>query len=154
MKTLLLLLAAAAVSFGSELPKPPVGVPKDARLHEGKWFKVFLEKLPYPRAVERCRTMGGALASVPDAATWTFIQSLTTASVWLGASDEKTEGVWLWQDGSPVTFSDWYAKQPDNSAGAEHFLSTYKGQWNDTPKNGEFMPKQFVVGFVCQWPAR
>lgn len=27
--------------------------------------------------------------------------------IWLGADDKQTEGVWVWQDGTNVTWSNW-----------------------------------------------
>jgi hypothetical protein len=132
-------------------PKPPVAVPADARHFNGKWYRAYLERVPWNRALERCKSLGGSLAIVPDAPTWQFVKELTPASVWLGATDEKAEGVWLWVDGTPLKYADWYPKQPDNAKGREHYLSTHKGQWNDAPRDGEHARGQFVTGFVCEW---
>ena len=32
---------------------------------------------------------------------------------WIGASDEMTEGTWLWRDGSPVSWTYWAPPNPD-----------------------------------------
>ncbi len=154
MKTILLILALACTALAQPpAPKPPVGVPADAKFFNGKWYRVYLEKVPWNRAVEKCRALGGQLVTVPDAPTWAFVRGLCgDASLWLGATDEKAEGVWTWVDGANVGFTAWRSAQPDNSRAVENYLSTYKGEWNDTPRNGEFMANQFVVGFICEWP--
>lgn len=153
MKTLALFLALVLTAIAAPpVPKPPVGVPADAKFFNGKWYRVYLEKVPWPAARDKCKALGGQLVTVPDAPTWEFVKGLSgTASMWLGATDEKTEGVWVWMDGSPITYSDWFTGQPDNARGIEHYLAIWKGKWNDTPKTGEFMPKQFVVGYICEW---
>jgi hypothetical protein len=162
MKTLVFLLVSTLSPFAAYAqglpvkinpPKRPLGVPADASHFKGRWYKVILQKKSWSAARDKCKDMGGRLACIPDAATWEFVRALTPATVWLGATDEATEGVWKWLDGTPVAVqpAPWYQSQPDNALGAEHFLSTYKGQWNDAPKSGEFNPGQFVVGFICEW---
>lgn len=159
MKTLIftVFIAASALAQvpalpGAALPKRPLGVPADAQHFAGRWYKVVLEKKAWHAARDKCKEMGGQLVTIPDAATWEFVKTLTGgASVWLGATDEVTEGVWKWADGTGLKNGYWYPAQPDNARGIEHYLSTYKGLWNDVPKSGEFLPGTFVSGFVCQW---
>lgn len=154
MRSILLLLALAATSF-AQLPKPPVGVPADARFHNGRWYKVILEKTQWNRAKEKCHSLGGQLACVPDEETWAFMRPIIgDLSLWLGGTDEAANGAWKWVDGTTMTFTAWYKDQPDNSRGVENYLATYKGQWNDAPRDGQFMQGQFVVGYVCEWKAR
>jgi len=133
--------------------KPPVGVPADAKLFNGKWYRVYLDKLPWPAARDKCKSLGGDLAMAPDAETWAFVKTLTTASVWLGATDEKKEGVWVWVDGTPMQYADWIGAGPDNAGGVENYLATHKGHWNDVARNGKFETFQ-VVGFICEWGGR
>lgn len=132
--------------------KPPVGVPVEAKFFNGKWYHIYFEKTSWPKAQQKCVALGGRLAIVSDEATWEFIKALSKdASLWLGATDEKTEGVWKWTDGTPMALKHWYEGQPDNANGAENFLSTHRGFLNDAPKNGEYVPHQFVTGFICEW---
>jgi len=129
-------------------PKPPVGVPADAKLFNGKWYKVIFEKISWTAAKDKCRTMGGQLVIIPDEVTWVFVRALYpgTVRVWFGATDEKTEGLWVWIDGSPVTFTAWSPQQPDNTRGNEHYLSSRNNAWNDVPKGD---PN--ISGFICEW---
>lgn len=132
--------------------KPPVGIPADAKLFNAKWYRVYLERMSWPNARQKCAAVGGQLAVIPDQPTWEFIKTLTQgASLWLVATDEQTEGVWKWIDGTPVTLKPWLQGQPDNHKGNDNYLSIYQNNWNDTPKDGEFMKRQFVVGYICEW---
>jgi len=129
-------------------PKPPVGVPADAKLFNGKWYKVIFEKTSWTGARDKCRTLGGQLAIIPDEVTWVYVKGLTPANVWLGGTDEKIEGVWVWVDGTPVTFTAWGHNQPDNQGGdaPENYITADRGQWNDTVKNNPYN-----TGFICEW---
>jgi hypothetical protein len=149
MKTLLVLLVLTSLAGAGDL-KPPISVPADAKHFNGHWYKVFLEKCTWRRAKERCGTLGGRLAVISDEPTWAFVKGLTPAIVWLGATDEETEGVWKWVDGTELTFKAWLPKQPDNIRGKEHYLATRGDKWNDVPLDGKSGAKE-VVGFICEW---
>ena len=143
----LLFIAATAAA---QVPKPPVGVPADAKHFNGKWYKVVPDKVPWHTAKQKAAAMRGQLAVVPDEATWDFLKNLTPASVWLGATDEKTEGVWEWADGTPFKFTAWWDKQPDNTSGEEHYIATWEKKWNDVPKSGAFGQYK-VTGYIVEW---
>jgi len=59
--------------------------------------------------------------------------------VWLGGTDEGTEGSWRWHNGEPWVFTNWapdtgFGAEPNNSGGVEHYLEmgrTANSQWND-----------------------
>ena len=124
-----------------------MGVPVDAVHFNGKWYRVFVEKTGWRRAKDRCNVLGGHLAVVPDEPTQDFIKQLANGvPLWLGATDEKVEGVWQWIDGTPMTFRAWDEKQPEGARN-ENFLCIWvSGRWHDSFENE---PK--VVGFVCEW---
>jgi len=147
-----LLLPAILQAASPDGPKPPIGVPADAKFFNGKWYRVYLEKLPWPMARDNCKALGGQLVVVPDAATWAFVKDLSEgAGLWLGATDEVTTGVWKWVDGSAVKFSVWFKNQPDNAGGKEHYLVTYKGEWADVQKSGAVANGFQTQGFLCEW---
>ncbi len=145
-------ICTATAQLSTPEKKPPVGIPSDAKLFNGKWYRVYLERTSWANARQKCTALRGQLVVITDEPTWEFVNALTQgAALWLGATDEQTEGVWKWVDGTPVTLKPWFQGQPDNARGVENYLATYKNLWNDAPKAGEFMPRQFVVGYICEW---
>src|SRR4051812_1339986 len=103
MKHILIsLLSVSLVAYSGQAQKsvpakPPVGIPLDAKHFNGKWYRVYTEKLGWKRANQRCKALGGQLAVVPDEATHAFIKQLAGGiAVWLGATDEKVENAWEW----------------------------------------------------------
>lgn len=152
---LLLVLAPCLSGQQSAAPKPPVGVPVDAKLFNGKWYGVVVDKASWTSARDKCKRLGGQLAVIPDEATWKFIASLTQLQVWIGATDEKLEGQWKWVDGSDMKFAKWSDINPTNSGGNEHYLMMKRdGTWNDTPSDWDYYKDSPIVGYVCEWKAR
>lgn len=157
MKFLAVLLFCVVCSLAAAqqpTPKPPFGVPAGAKLFNGKWYHVFQEEVDWARAKAKCAAASGQLVVIPDEATWAFVKTLTTTMVWLGATDEKVEGEWVWVDGTKMTFKAWGQDQPDNHQGEEHYLSTWKSLWNDAPKSTRANKTYPVVGYICEWQAK
>ena len=150
MKTLLftLLVAVSALAQAPVAPKRPLGVPADAKPFNGRWYKVVLEKKSWHAARDKCKDMGGRLVCVPDAVTWEFVKTLNKGpQLWIGATDEKTTGVWEWVNGDRLKFSAWSAGQPDNAGKVQHYMILNQfGMFDDVGKNS---PN--TVGFICEW---
>jgi len=59
--------------------------------------------------------------------------------VWLGGTDEDSEGAWRWHNAEPWVFTNWapdtgFGAEPNNSGGVEHYLEmgrTANSEWND-----------------------
>jgi hypothetical protein len=140
-----------------ELPAiPQAARPADARAFLGKSYKVFNQPLSWHEAQERCRAMGGHLAIVTNERESGFLLSLLRAqgldATWLGATDERVEGQWMWVDGSPMRYSNWdlAQRQPNNKMGSEHYLmilASRDGKWSDQPDHSD----QYRPSFICQW---
>ena len=92
----------------------------------------------------------GNLASIPDAVTNNFIESLVNGeTIWLGGFRlEDGKNVWGWTDGSAWGYTNWKSGEPNDSSGTEDFaMMNYgthpKGSWND----GKIVEN---YGFICQ----
>lgn len=103
-----------------------------------------------------CATHGMHLAYVKSAADEAVIAALANGKdVAVGADDLAVEGTFVWEDGSPVVYTDWHTGEPNNGAGMyEEDCVIYAGSrvgggWDDRPcapppaASGSY-------GYVCQ----
>jgi len=80
---------------------------------------------------------GGYLASINDAAenAWIQAQMASNAAVWIGLTDEVTEGTFLWESGEPFSFDSWNSNEPNDAAvcNGEDYVEMLggSGKWND-----------------------
>lgn len=58
-------------------------------------------------------------------------------NVFIGLNDNKTEGVFVWSDGSTVTYENWEDNEPNDGFNMSDCVildgSSSRGKWNDTP---------------------
>jgi len=98
-------------------------------------------------AQQQAQAVGGNLVSINDAAENTAIQTAAqaaglTGGVWIGYTDQVTEGTWVWTDGSASTYTNWAPGEPSNSGGGPCYtdedgavLQLNTGLWNDLALN-------------------
>lgn len=134
-------------------------LPADATKFDGKLYKIFSERLTWSAARRKCESMGGQLAVIKSKEQDRFLlqlaQKCDVDEVYLGATDEVSEGAWLWVTGEKMTYQNWGPLQPTNSRGIEHYMALrirhrnkdYIGKWNDLPDR---IP-DLKVGYICQW---
>jgi hypothetical protein len=84
-----------------------------------------------------CQSQGLHLVSIHDASEndWVFQQEQKQGggNWWVGYTDQTTEGLWAWTDGTGQGFVNWNVGEP-NSAGDEDCVNHYTGtggKWND-----------------------
>ena len=97
-------------------------------------------------------TLGGNLVTVNDAVenAWLFSTfSGVDKPLWLGLTDQTTEGNFAWISGEPFSFSNWSSGEPNNGGHFVHdedyvymvesnsSLPLSPGQWNDVPVGGD-----------------
>ncbi|XP_024142983.1 C-type lectin domain family 17, member A [Oryzias melastigma] len=84
-----------------------------------------------------CRAREADLVVINSNDENTFVSALKKESVWIGLSDEASEGTWKWVDGSSLTLEFWRHGQPDNhddrygEENCGHIRNGFPGQWND-----------------------
>jgi hypothetical protein len=141
-------------------------IPPDAVVYNGHAYKFYPEKLSWTAAKRRCEELGGHLPIISDQAENEFLVKLAEQaypsgdkgnlpSVWLGASDAEQEGDWRWVNGDVLQYTNWFANQPNNKGGIEHYaLMVVKpgtvvppGQWSDQPD----VTTQHTCYLVCEW---
>nr|XP_039270230.1 uncharacterized protein LOC120344952 [Styela clava] len=89
-----------------------------------------------------CLSMGADLASIGSSGENDFMESLLikmeTGNIfaggddaWIGMSDLDIQDYYLWSDGSPVTYTKWFYREPNGNQ--ERCVQIYiqQGYWND-----------------------
>lgn len=118
----------------------------EAKRISWKNAKLEAEKMEY-------KGLKGHLATIKSKYELDLFNSLTTKTVWLGATDEEKEGQWKWITGEPVKFINWCPGEPNNFGGTEHYMVSIKnskGLWNDTNNS----PDPYwtdIEGFVVEY---
>jgi hypothetical protein len=117
-----------------------------ALVFRGRFYKVILEKCSWHEAEQRCRDMRGRLVAIPDQDTQDFVAKLAASrELWIGATEEVQEGVWVWSDGRK-TNPDRLGKGEGNNGSDEDYLAIRQdGKWGDWPLNAR------LDGFICEW---
>jgi serine/threonine protein kinase len=139
----------------TEAPAPPPGAPKDAVSYGDRRFKLFREGISWHAAKQRCEEMGGRLAEVRSRFENKFLYELAKGGgltgVWLGATDEKKEGTWVWSDDSGLAFNNFGNGEPDNWGRQEHYLMMDLTNASATWRDMSGLPNNAKFGFVCEW---
>ena len=132
----------------------------DARIVDemtGTCYALFTTPLPRNEARAMCLTLGSGtvLASVQSANENQLITGLLGTNVaFLGGTDEVTEGMFTWEDGSAVVLTNWNAMEPNNGLGMYEedcivISGANAGKWDDRP----CAPGAAIAGayaFVCE----
>jgi len=106
----------------------------------GSCFVLFPGPKVRADAEADCVMLGGHLATIRTAATNAVVATLvsTTASAFIGGTDVVTENVFLWPDGSSLTYSNWRSGEPNNANGSFEedcivIQGLLGGVWDDRP---------------------
>ena len=116
-----------------------------SRHWNGHEYRLIPSYKTWAEAKLDCEARGGHLVTITSSAENTLVTGLThMGSVWIGLTDEITEGEFQWVTGEAVDYTNWAPGEP-NDAGGEDYTELYdSGEWNDIP-SGQSHP------YVCEW---
>lgn len=134
----------AAIALHEESPRY-----LDARtpVFRGGFYKVIDRRCTWQDAAQLCRMMRGRLVTVPDQETHDFLVGLAGGKdLWLGASESRVEGQWVWTDNTPLTFTKMGRGEGNNHGKDEDYMGLIRGtDW------GDFSEQDTLPGFICEW---
>lgn len=120
--------------------------PKDAIKFQGRYYALIREPVTWHVAKRRCEEMGGRLIVADTQPVVMFALELCrqqNTSCWFGASDEETEGKWLWLNGTEFKHPSPHISKGANDA--ENFMS-YSATLNDFNDMGCGRSP-----YICEW---
>ncbi|GFN88644.1 metalloendopeptidase [Plakobranchus ocellatus] len=114
-------------------------------------YKKFDTQKTHADAQADCVSHRGTLTTSVNMKENKFIRDLMgpgkSPFVWLGLTDTKTEGKFVWMDGTLPTFTYWYGREPNDwgryGEDCAHLL--HNGQWNDNRCSKKFK-------YICKVP--
>jgi len=113
------------------------------------WYKdncYFFESTTtktWDQAEEICVQSGGHLASIGDGNENAFVAAHATQISWIGGNDLGHQGTWVWADGTPVTFTNWYPGEPNDSGRTMRLWPDKDYTWDDNPQ-------QYMWSYICE----
>lgn len=116
-----------------------------------KVYRFYTAGIPYALAERYCKELGGNLVKIESEEKNNVIAQKVkelNKTFYIGASDEKEEGKFVWRDGSAVTYINWSQNEPNNAAdcGGENYVQMYaNGKWND------YTGQSVDVGFIGEF---
>ena len=123
-------------------------IPADAVKWNGHFYKVIPLRGTHQAALNYCAENGGHLARIESKDEQEFIERLTSNSndhYWVDGSDAAREGRWMFSDGTPMSYFNWYPGEPTGPQGVEDFLVVWnKNMWNDASAKSSY-------SFICEW---
>jgi len=121
--------------FGTGFQQGAILHPAGALPYGGHYYKFSGGWDLWNNARPLCSAAGGHLATLNSVAEDDFVWRLGARyNCWMGMSDVVLPGGWVWEDGEPVTYTNWLPGEPNNFIGqGEHWGAYwYAFGWNDT----------------------
>ncbi|CAH7283171.1 RGD1564571 [Phodopus roborovskii] len=122
--------------------------PWDWTLFQGNCYFFSTFQLPWKDAVNACEEVGAQLVVIKSDEEQGFLKQTSKKKgyAWMGLSDMKQEGQWLWVDGSPLKWRKYWAPKEPNNLVDEDCADFSDNGWNDNLCSLEKL-------WICKKPA-
>uniref|UniRef100_A0A8C6T8G6 C-type lectin domain-containing protein n=1 Tax=Neogobius melanostomus TaxID=47308 RepID=A0A8C6T8G6_9GOBI len=118
------LLLCGAWAQTSPPPVPDHGNHTDdgvnGQIFNGRSFICIQSASTWAEAQQRCVSLGGNLATIHNQQEEEFVKEVAKGSAaWIGSTDAQQDGLWLWINSKPMTFTGWCVGEPNNHRGPQ-----------------------------------
>lgn len=105
------------------------------------------EKMPFSKVKSLCAELRATVATPKNAEENAAVEDMANDSVFLGITDEVTEGQFMYVTGGRLTYSNWKKGEPnDHNLGEDCVVLQRDGLWNDVSCSSSCLA-------VCEFPA-
>jgi len=126
---------------------PPVCKVKKAPTKCWKNFCYFKgSPMKWVEAKSYCELLGGHLTSIHSKEENDVVANVCKGVCYIGLSDEVVENNFMWLDGSAVSYTNWFEREPNNHHN-EDAVELHHHKWNDRDTSGKLPPVCKVVQY-------
>jgi hypothetical protein len=120
------------------------------KMYNGHEYKLISTAKTWANAKNDCLALGGHLVSITSSGENNFVSTLAGSNtIWIGFTDEASEGTFQWVTGEDVVYTNWSTYEPNNCCGGEDYAEMVDtGLWND---NGGPRDPNLTRYYVCEW---
>lgn len=112
-----------------------------------KFYVTNGERMNFAKVKALCTQLGATVATPRNAEENKAIQEVAKDNVFLGITDEVTEGQFMYVTGGRLAYSNWKENEPnDHGQGEDCVLMRSDGLWND-------ISCMATCQAVCEFPA-
>ena len=114
--------------------------------YNGNTYRLTSTRLTWEQAQAEAQSLGGNLVTINSQAEqdW-LVTTFGRTELWIGLTDNVTEGQFQWASGETFTYRNWFTGQPDNGGpqGEDYVVMNFganfgaAGKWNDYPSNNQ-----------------
>lgn len=121
-------------------------IPEGAATFHGHHYWVSPTGMDWHQARKKCQLMGGHLVVIDTVEEMDFVMKQADGrSVWVGATDERSEGNWKWVNGKGMDVQKLKRVRLDNAKSKQHFLMLERGEGFDDNY------VEASLQFICEW---
>ncbi|MFT3696090.1 MAG: C-type lectin domain-containing protein [Kofleriaceae bacterium] len=127
---------------------------------DGNCFQFFTAKKIFADAKTACDAAGAHLAKLENKAQNDIVAALSVGvDSFIGATDAVTEGTFLWEDGTPLTYKNFHTGEPNNggSGGYQEDCLVMAGaraggtDWDDRPCTTGLAANAGSYAYTCEY---
>ncbi|XP_063408996.1 C-type mannose receptor 2-like [Mytilus trossulus] len=104
--------------------------------YEDHYYRTVGKKATYAEAQKMCKRAGAYLVEPNDEGENVYVHDKMHEVFhghwrYIGGSDTKQEGYFVWSDNRALTFENWWPGEPNNKYNEDCMEMRYWGKWND-----------------------
>jgi hypothetical protein len=149
----------AKIGFICEYDNAISSIKPDKTVNElGHTYEIYTTKMSWKDAYRFCEKKGGHLVTVDSQDEEEIVYEIQKMyspydKMWLGATDEYSEGTWKWITGESINYKNWADGEP-NDDNDEDYMMMYKsnGKWNDVADSAK--SGLYTYSFICEYDSQ
>jgi hypothetical protein len=127
---------------------------------QGECLVMFTTPATYVAAKAACAAINAHLAYLKDAQLDALAETFVgSANTFIGLTDLATEGQFVWDDGTPIAFSNWHTGEPNNGGSGATYQedcviiagARVGAQWDDRPCDASEVPTSGMFAYLCEY---